>query len=232
MDKYMKLFVFSVIINIIFVSSLGIIVLKKGGVKYLISKFKPKVAEVNAFNVHRQSLFDELSINENNIIFLGDSLIQRCEWAEFFNNNNLKNRGIDGDKTEDVLNRLDCIISGKPKKIFLMVGINDITGNIPLETTVKNYNKIIEKIKINSPNTELFIQSVLPTTVHENNVQVINLNNSIKELAQNSDCSYIDIFSKMSDDKGDLKEGFSKDGTHLMIKGYKTWKETIQDYVN
>ena len=62
-----------------------------------------------------------------------------------------------------VYDRLDPIIKGKPAKIFLMIGINDIAHHLSTDSIVKNITKIIRKIKKETPSTQLYIQSLLPT---------------------------------------------------------------------
>ena len=62
----------------------------------------------------------------NEIIMLGNSITDGCEWSELFQNSNIKNRGISGDITEGVLYRLDEVTRSKPAKVFLLIGINDL----------------------------------------------------------------------------------------------------------
>lgn len=66
--------------------------------------------------------FSKEQIEPNSIIFLGDSITANAP----FYSKNLINRGINSDLTYGVLMRLDEIIKRNPKKVFIMVGINDI----------------------------------------------------------------------------------------------------------
>lgn len=54
------------------------------------------------------------------LFFLGNSITNGCEWAELFQNKNVKNRGISGDICMGVYDRLDPIVKGKPAKIFFI----------------------------------------------------------------------------------------------------------------
>ena len=67
-----------------------------------------------------------------------------------------------------VYDRLAPIIKGKPAKIFLMIGINDIAHHLSTDSIVKNITKIIRKIKKETPSTQLYIQSLLPRTTLSN----------------------------------------------------------------
>ena len=57
------------------------------------------------------------------VVFMGNSITDGCEWAELFNNRHVKNRGISGDRSGWLLDRLDPIVGGHPKKLFLMIGV-------------------------------------------------------------------------------------------------------------
>lgn len=74
------------------------------------------------YNYQKRSLFEQLPIRGNDIVFLGNSITDGGEWAELFNNRHVKNRGISADRSGWLLDRLDPIINGHPKKLFLMIG--------------------------------------------------------------------------------------------------------------
>ncbi|HPI85609.1 MAG TPA: GDSL-type esterase/lipase family protein, partial [Bacteroidales bacterium] len=66
------------------------------------------------------------NITSDDIVFLGDSLTEGFDLQHYFNLPNLKNRGISGDTTYQVLYRLEEIWNSKPAGLFLMIGINDM----------------------------------------------------------------------------------------------------------
>ena len=93
-------------------------------------KFAKDMEEWNkalkAYYYHKKEHFETLPKSKKDIIFLGNSITDNCEWAELFNNPHIKNRGIGGDDTDGILERLSDITSGQPAKIFLMIGTNDL----------------------------------------------------------------------------------------------------------
>ena len=110
------------------------------------------------FRNQRRDMFRLLPINQNSIVFLGNSITQGNEWAEAFGNNPLVvNRGISGNTSAEVMNNLDFVVGGKPAKIFLLIGIND---NADPAVVVPNIRRIIEIVQRESPATQLFIQSI------------------------------------------------------------------------
>ena len=118
----------------------------------------------STFYEQRATLFEELPVGSKDIIFLGNSITNGGEWAELFNNKHVKNRGISGDVCMGVYDRLDVILKGKPAKIFLLIGINDLSGGRSADTIVQQISLIIQKIKRDSSKTKLYLQSILPVT--------------------------------------------------------------------
>ncbi len=110
----------------------------------------------------RATFFEKLSIDSSDIVFLGNSITDGAEWNELFDNPNIKNRGISGDITQGILDRLDPIVSGKPVKLFLMIGINDMSRSIEQDMIVVNIAKNIEAFQTKSPDTKIYLQSILP----------------------------------------------------------------------
>lgn len=183
----------------------------------------------------RMSLFESLPITENAIVFVGDSLTQRNQWSEFFPGETIINRGIDSDRSLGVLKRIDHIIALKPKKIFLMVGINDVYDKRDTEHILSNYEAIIQRIQTELPETKLYVQSLLPVNNSTYNHPIDNrdvekLNEKIAELAKKYSVPFIDIYSHVLD--GDeLNAEYTVDGCHLSGKGYVAWVEQIKSYV-
>jgi hypothetical protein len=60
------------------------------------------------------------------VVMLGDSLTELGEWQEMFPEVKIANRGISSDMTSGILERLDEVMEARPRKVFLMAGINDL----------------------------------------------------------------------------------------------------------
>jgi len=85
------------------------------------------------FYYQRAALFDSLGVDSADIVLLGNSLTNGGEWDELLGMPNAVNRGISGDTTEGIADRLGSITRGKPAKIFLMAGVNDVSHDIPAD---------------------------------------------------------------------------------------------------
>ena len=63
----------------------------------LMSLSAQEAYQYNQFYYQRSTLFEKLPIDSDDIVFLGNSITNGCEWHELFNNPNIKNRGISSD---------------------------------------------------------------------------------------------------------------------------------------
>jgi len=179
-------------------------------------------------------------VDNNDIIFLGNSITDGGEWAELFNNPNVKNRGISGDITTGVYDRLDAILKGQPEKILLLIGINDVARGLSVDSIVDNIALIAETVKRESPATQLFLQSVLPVNDefpgfkgHTSRYQMVpEINKKLKLLARKKNVTYIDLFSHFVDQSGiKMDKKYTNDGLHLMGEGYMLWRDIIASYL-
>lgn len=174
--------------------------------------------------------------SRKDIVFLGNSLTAHPNWNELLNSKHARNRGISADITFGVLERLDEVTEGKPAKIFLLIGINDISRNIPDSVILENYRKIVRRVKSETPSSELYIQTLLPTNNkftkfkrHYNREKnVYWLNNELKKLAAAERVTLVDLHPEFADSEGRLMEAYTHDGLHLTHEGYKKWAEILK----
>ncbi|NEP00244.1 MAG: G-D-S-L family lipolytic protein [Symploca sp. SIO2E9] len=242
-DNLNFFFVSSILLNVLFIA-LGIIfITKKGGISYLVRKLAIRVTtdlQGNYYYDEKKTHFESLPPTDSAIIFLGDSLTDGCEWSELFPGKIIKNRGISGDRTDGVLNRIDEIVRAKPRKILIMVGINDLVQGKNLVTVINNYKLILEKFQYQLPDTEVVIQSVLPINsprawetkqIKFNNSKVIAMNTKLQGLAEEFSFEYIDLFSSFVDADNQLDLRYTLDGVHLNGEGYLHWQKNIEKNV-
>jgi lysophospholipase L1-like esterase len=187
----------------------------------------------------KKDVFESMPNSKKEILFVGNSITAGGEWSELFNNPNVKNRGISGDVTEGVLFRLEEITESKPSKIFLMIGVNDLSKGISTDSILTNYETIITRILNATPSTKIFIQSILPVNdeydyfkdhINKGN-SILIINEKLRRLSEKYNQKYIDLFSSFANAEGKLKHQFTFDGLHLNGNGYTAWKNLIADYV-
>lgn len=186
----------------------------------------------------RVELFRSEKINKGRIVFLGNSITEFGDWQKLLNDSTVVNRGVAGDNTFGVLSRLDDIINRQPGKLFLKIGINDISQNIPAEIIIKNISAIIERVLAASPTTKIYLHSILPTNddvkneypdaYNKNNIVKL-VNSRLKSLSKKYSIIYIDIYRLFRDKNDQLEKKYADaDGLHLNDLAYKTWIQLLK----
>jgi lysophospholipase L1-like esterase len=178
--------------------------------------------------------------SKNDVVFLGNSITAGTNWAQLLSLPQAKNRGISGDITFGVLERLQDVIDGKPAKIFILIGINDISRNIPDSVILRNYKTMISRITKGSRRTKIYFNTLLPVNSsfekfknHYGKDEHIKwLNDEIRKFASKQ-VTVVDLYPVFSDDKNRLKAELTKDGLHLIPEGYKVWADFLKanDYL-
>lgn len=97
----------------------------------------------------QSAMFDIYKTRQADVIMLGNSLTAGANWSELLGRSFVVGRGIPGDITAGYLARLNNIIQLKPKLVFILGGLNDIYGWIPVEEIFSNYVQLLNKLKEN-----------------------------------------------------------------------------------
>lgn len=99
----------------------------------------------------RVSLFDAVPVEKGDIVFLGNSITDGGEFSELFCIPGIKNRGISSDVITGVAERLHQVTDNAPRKIFLLIGINDISHNLSLDDLCQRYESLVKSIRKTLP---------------------------------------------------------------------------------
>lgn len=165
-------------------------------------------------------------------VFIGDSLTDGFLLHEYFEKG-VVNRGINGESTTTLLKRLGDTVEN-PKKVYLMLGINDLNQDKTIEQIKENYKKIINILIEKNKEVKIVIHSVLPIDKHKRkNRKVTNklideLNNKLETMCSEHKLKYVDLNSHFKDEFGYLDKKYSYDGLHLNGQGYQKWYELIK----
>ena len=182
----------------------------------------------NAYYDTRRAAHDEEGLQQGAIVFLGNSITEQGWWSLLLKRGDVENRGIGGDNTFGMIDRLPDILKSKPRKIFLMAGINDLTGGQPVDTIVMNITRMADMVHEAVPGCRLYIQSVLPVNTRRlaypglkgHNPQVRTLNARLVQLCDAKPwCTFVDLVPLLSDADGELRIDLTKDGIHLHPDG-------------
>ena len=187
----------------------------------------------------RIKVFKNDPLEMGDIVFIGNSITEKGrDWSEKFNIANVSNRGIAGDVTDGVLKRLPEIVYFKPKAVFILIGINDLfnkhykEGNgrfkydkiVPsAEYVAKNILKMSRYIKRKSPETKVYVRTILPTRRGYVDKDILQVNEIIRVSESKGFYTMIDLYKEFVDEKGELMKEMTVDGVHLSPKGYAKW---------
>lgn len=221
----------SLLLNVLLLIGVYVLINRMGGWTYALYRMRNDVAGLYH---HRTQLFAQLPVRQGAVIFIGDSQTEQCEWQELLYPNSavILNRGIVGDYVTGVLARLDEIVRHKPAKIFLLIGINDLIFGKTPEEIIPAYRELVATIRKRTPDSELFLQSVLPVNnsikkIGVENETIRQFNAQITQIAKEYAVPYIDLYSELTDADGNLSGQFTEDGIHLNGAGYLMWKKQI-----
>lgn len=191
----------------------------------------------NGYYRDRLAYFRAMPDQRHEIVFLGNSITEAGEWQELLNSSKVVNRGISGDVSWGVLARLDEVLSSRPDKIFLLIGVNDMKRGTPPEYILGNYRRLIARVKQESPRTRLYLQSVLPvaTTLLSaqysklTNAKIRSFNDSLRILAAQEGLPYVDLHQDVfAGGDGELKREMTTDGLHLKPTAYIQWVDYLR----
>ncbi|WP_288668925.1 serine hydrolase [uncultured Bacteroides sp.] len=181
---------------------------------------------------------DEPAIGNKDIVMLGNSLTENGgDWAARLGNKNVRNRGIIGDEVMGVYDRLHQILPGHPAKLFLLIGVNDVSHDLTTDTIVGMIRVTVERIQKESPDTKLYLQSLLPINESFGRYKrlagktnmIPEINKQLEELAKEKGLTYINLFPLFTEKgRNVLRAELTTDGLHLKEEGYKIWVKAIR----
>lgn len=178
---------------------------------------------------------------KNQTVLLGDSITDFFNWYELFYNFSkssgqaVYNRGIGGDTTDRLLERLNSnVLCIQPKNVVLLIGTNDIGRGLPLSISLDNVEKIIKDTKSACPGINFIIEAVYP--INENmrdkhekrsNRKINEMNKEFVKLCEKYECVWVDFTDKLKDKDGNLKAEYTYDGLHINAQAYEIVAENV-----
>lgn len=191
-----------------------------------IQRLKYKIMTKNQHYYDRVEFFKR-SNPKCSYVMLGDSITEEGEWNELMGRKDIVNRGISGDTTTGLLERMEYLGS-QPKICFIMIGVNDLSRGLSVEEVFHNYVKIIHTLT--SQKITPVIQSILLTDRSGLNPKVIVLNRKLKHFAKSNNIRFIDLNKRLAPE-GTLSDLYTGDGQHLNAQGYRIWAEMLKGYM-
>ncbi len=164
------------------------------------------------------------------VLLVGDSITQQwgAAWPKHFGTLKTVNIGIGGDKTQNVLWRLDHggVAGLEPRAVVLLIGNNNMffTPETGIEPVARGIEACADNLREKFPRTPLIVVKVFPAHAPGNRFyeDIRKVNAALDTLALDADplVHVLDIAGEMVEADGSLQAGlFTPDGIHLTQEG-------------
>lgn len=189
------------------------------------------VTTMPELHASRVAKFEAEPVTMGRVIFFGNSITQGGDWAKLTGDSTVINRGIGADLTFGLRQRLADVTRRKPSKLFILIGINDISKDIPDAVIAAEYRALVDSVRAQSPDTRIFVQSILPLnpTVknfpqhYDKQSHAVSVNRLLRQMARDTRATYVDLWPIVVNEKGQLDASLTGDGLHLNQQGYERW---------
>lgn len=162
-------------------------------------------------------------------ILVGDSLSMWFPREKLPTGKLWLNQGISGDTSGGIFRRLRAFSATRPNVIYIMAGINDLRNGNTNEEILRNHRRIIRRLRQSHPNTQIIVQSILPTRLPTiSNSRIVQINAQLAVIAQEEKADYLNIYPWFTDFQGNLRAELTTDGLHLSQDGYDVWRSALQ----
>ncbi|MBV9859128.1 MAG: hypothetical protein JO038_03345 [Alphaproteobacteria bacterium] len=160
---------------------------------------------------------------EHPILFLGDSITERWPaeiWRSLFEPRDAINAGIDGDRTEHLLWRLDHgnLDGQPPKAVVLLIGTNDLGHGRSTEMAAEGIRANLIRLTERLPATQIFLLGLTPRSDRFSG-EIETVNRKIAT-CQGGFVLYTDLSESVLDAQHHLSRELSVDGVHFTEAGY------------
>jgi lysophospholipase L1-like esterase len=189
------------------------------------------VTTMPELHASRIAKFEAEPVVTGRVIFFGNSITQGGDWAKLTGDSTVINRGIGADLTSSLLGRLADVTRRKPSKLFILIGINDISKDIPDAVIAAEYRALVDGVRAQSPGTKIFVQSILPLNPavqnfpqhYDKQERVVAVNRLLRRMTKETGATFVDLWPFFLDGKGHLDARLTGDGLHLNSQGYERW---------
>lgn len=178
--------------------------------------------------------------------FVGDSITEGIKLYDIMSNATVvAARGINLDTvfTDDEIRTaagyttvLGALEEAAPKKIYIMFGANGV-GWFTEQHFTDTYTEFVQQVKEQHPDSEIFLQSILPVTQEFDderddisNEKINRYNELVVQIAENENVHYLDVASVFKDDQGCLPADSDGDGMHFGGKYYNLWFDYLRTH--
>ena len=204
----------------------------KDSVDFALSPVAQRTSEggrVNLYGWHKGSIYRTIPFTVNQILMLGNGLVDRGEWRSLLEGFKVEARGIEGETLSDLAWRIDNAGKIRPAKIFLAAGGDDLLAeNANVDEIWGQYTAIVAKLQKEMPKAKIYVHTVPPMAASREgaaqyNGRVKEFNSRIKAAGEEFDYICVDLAELLADENGNLDPVNTVDGYNLSVSGYFKW---------
>lgn len=180
----------------------------------------------------RRRHFDTVPVPPRRVLFLGDSLTEAGLWSDLFPDLPTTNRGIGGEATYDLVERLDGTLND-PLAVSLLIGTNDLHGPRSLRDprgVAARTDAIVARIRERAPGARLLVNGVFPRTALLAST-ITTVNAWYATSAARHGATYVDPWPAFADADGAIRSDLSRDQLHLTPAGYLAWADLLRPHL-
>ncbi len=174
------------------------------------------------------------------VVFLGDSITELWDervWARYFDKLGAANLGIRGDRTNQLIYRLqDGLLDGlSPELVIVAVGANNLwKDQFGAERTGEAVKLIVSKVQQRCPKAQILIVGIFPTDRNPDSAfryVVPEFNKAISKAADGQRVRFVDFGVKFLDPDKSIPKALMPDGLHLGAPGYEVYAKNLAPVV-
>jgi beta-glucosidase len=193
---------------------------------------------------HEDKLKEKAALGQVDLLMIGDSITHGWEnqgrevWDKYYQKRHPLNIGFSGDRTENVLWRLQhgAVEGISPRLAVIMIGTNN-TGHRQdkPEDTAAGIQAILSELSQRCPQTKVLLLAIFPRGANaEDPLRKINdaTNKLIKGLADEQTVFFLDINQTFLTEGGELPKDIMPDLLHPNQKGYALWAEAMEPKIS
>lgn len=177
------------------------------------------------------------------LVFLGDSITHAWEdiglpiWQQHYGDYQALNLGYAGDRTENVLWRIqNGELDGlSPKLVVLLIGTNNIGHRQdPPEYTALGIQAILSNITSKLPDSKILLLAIFPRGKHAQDklrILVNQTNQLLEEFADNEQVFWLDLGKHFLNEHGEIDKSVMDDYLHPNPSQYSVWAEAMSSSI-
>lgn len=215
----------------------------------------PKDIKVDWWMPRHQEILERNKQGNVDMIFIGDSITHRWGkykasitgeevWNKYYAKRNAVNMGFGGDRTQNVLWRMqNGEIDGiNPKLAVLLIGTNNSNSDSSTpERIADGIKAIVCELRTRLPKTKVLVLGIFPKGSKEQRKEkagdtaynpawekIDKINEIVSQIADDKMIFYLNINKAFLNEKGLFTREVSPDLCHLSKKGYQIWAESME----